>query len=148
MCSFRVRVHNCGHYHKSLKHPCSEAKSRKEVCERVTTEDASTSGSPHCGIIGCDKKPNLKREGPGTRLTCFVAILRTNVLTPANEAPKVPEPMVDSTRMTLTGMSISRHNYSMGRSPSGYRTPCPGTDGFQARHCFRYTYACRGVLSH
>ncbi|EGE77071.1 hypothetical protein BDDG_00008 [Blastomyces dermatitidis ATCC 18188] len=67
MCSFRVRVHNCGHYHKNLNRPCGDANRKKEVCEAGTTEHASTSGSPNCGISGCDKKPNSKREGPGPR---------------------------------------------------------------------------------
>lgn len=66
MCSFRVRVHNCGHYHKTLKRLCRDAKSKKKVCESGTTEDASTSGTPHCGLHGCDQKPQLKREGPGS----------------------------------------------------------------------------------
>jgi hypothetical protein len=46
MRSFRVRVHNCGHYHKSLKDPCSDARRRKSICESGVTEDASSSGSP------------------------------------------------------------------------------------------------------
>ncbi|KAL3459611.1 hypothetical protein BJX64DRAFT_200654 [Aspergillus heterothallicus] len=65
MCSFTVRVHNCGHYRKTLKKPCGDAKRDKKLCRSGNTEDASTTGTPHCGIAGCDKKAGLKREGPG-----------------------------------------------------------------------------------
>ncbi|KAJ5844840.1 hypothetical protein N7534_008509 [Penicillium rubens] len=67
MCSYSIRVDNCGHYHKKLKQPCKPAKAKKEPCMPGTGEDASTSGTPSCGISGCDKKPALKREGPGAR---------------------------------------------------------------------------------
>ncbi|KAK2787044.1 hypothetical protein FQN53_005744 [Emmonsiellopsis sp. PD_33] len=64
---FTVRVHNCGHYRKTLKQPCEDAKRVKSLCRSDNTEDSSTTGTPHCGIAGCDKKSSLKREGPGAR---------------------------------------------------------------------------------
>ncbi|OAX83227.1 hypothetical protein ACJ72_02405 [Emergomyces africanus] len=67
MCSFRVREHICGHYDKTFNNPCKDAKRKKEACEIGTTDDTSTSGSPNCGNSGCDRKRNLKREGPGSR---------------------------------------------------------------------------------
>ncbi|KAL5332509.1 hypothetical protein BJX70DRAFT_129018 [Aspergillus crustosus] len=67
MCSFTVRVHNCGHYRKTLKQPCGPAKQDKKLCHSGNTEDASTTGTSHCGIAGCDKKAGLKQEGPGIR---------------------------------------------------------------------------------
>ncbi|PYI25429.1 hypothetical protein BP00DRAFT_490915 [Aspergillus indologenus CBS 114.80] len=67
MCSFTVRVHNCGHYRKTLKQPYKNAKRERLLCYSSNTEDASTTGTPHCGIAGCDKKSDLKREGPGAR---------------------------------------------------------------------------------
>ncbi|KAL4915064.1 hypothetical protein BDW62DRAFT_213022 [Aspergillus aurantiobrunneus] len=67
MCRFTVRIHNCGHYRKALSQPCKDAKRDKKVCRSGNTEDASTTGTAHCGIYGCDKKAGLKREGPGAR---------------------------------------------------------------------------------
>lgn len=68
MCQYRVRVHNCGHYDKTLKTACAPAKRTKKVCTPGSLEDASTSGLAWCGIHGCDKKPGLRREGPGQLL--------------------------------------------------------------------------------
>ncbi|KGO69156.1 hypothetical protein PITC_096420 [Penicillium italicum] len=65
MCHYRVRVHNCGHYDKTLKTACGPAKRAKKACTPGSHEDASTSGSAWRGISGCNKKSNLRREGPG-----------------------------------------------------------------------------------
>lgn len=90
----------CGHYHKTLKGPCKDAKRRKTVCESGTLEDASTSGAPHCGIAGCDRKAGLKREGPGKTLGFYTDVVVSKYFF------QVLELMVDSTKIMLTGMII------------------------------------------
>ena len=65
MCEYQVRVYNCGHYDKMLRLVCGPAKRTKTVCMPGNFEDASTSGLAWCGIQGCDKKPDLRREGLG-----------------------------------------------------------------------------------
>ncbi|KAL2177917.1 uncharacterized protein P884DRAFT_128913 [Thermothelomyces heterothallicus CBS 202.75] len=63
MCTFTLRVYTCGHYTKSLKKPCKDAKKNKQVCHSGN-EDSSTTGML-CYEDGCDKKPGGLREGPG-----------------------------------------------------------------------------------
>ncbi|RAK96004.1 uncharacterized protein BO80DRAFT_367510, partial [Aspergillus ibericus CBS 121593] len=64
---FSVRVHNCGHYRKTLKQPCKDAEQRKSLCPSGNTTDASTTGTRHGGIAGCDEQSSPMREGPGDR---------------------------------------------------------------------------------
>ena len=64
MCDFTIRVFTCGHWKKSLKSPCNDAKEKKEVCEDGN-EDAKTTGM-FCYESGCDEQPEGRRDGPGT----------------------------------------------------------------------------------
>jgi len=63
MCTYDSRVFRCGHYRKTLMSPCKDAKKKKEACDGGS-ETASTTGG-WCRQLGCDKKPGIKREGPG-----------------------------------------------------------------------------------
>ncbi|KAI3342006.1 hypothetical protein F4824DRAFT_271105 [Ustulina deusta] len=63
MCIFTIRVHTCGHWRKSLKNPCDDAKEKKEVCDSGS-EDSKTTGML-CYEDGCDKEPGGRRDGPG-----------------------------------------------------------------------------------
>ncbi|KAF2191721.1 hypothetical protein K469DRAFT_555312 [Zopfia rhizophila CBS 207.26] len=63
MCTFLTRVHSCGHYVKTLSLPCDNAKKSKEVCDSGS-EDSKTTGGL-CYLFGCDRKPGIRREGPG-----------------------------------------------------------------------------------
>ncbi|KAF2788694.1 hypothetical protein K505DRAFT_328766 [Melanomma pulvis-pyrius CBS 109.77] len=63
MCTFRTRVHRCGHYTKTLKSPCEDSKKSQDVCTSGS-EDSQTTGG-WCYLDGCDMKPNVLREGPG-----------------------------------------------------------------------------------
>ncbi|KAF2195588.1 hypothetical protein K469DRAFT_545995 [Zopfia rhizophila CBS 207.26] len=65
MCTFLTRIHSCGHYTKTLKAPCDNAKKSQEVC-RSGSEDSKTTGGL-CYLSGCDKKPGICREGPDDR---------------------------------------------------------------------------------
>ncbi|KAF2182594.1 hypothetical protein K469DRAFT_585684 [Zopfia rhizophila CBS 207.26] len=64
MCSFQERVYNCGHYTKSCN-PCDKAKKVKAICTSGNKTTSVTTGTPTCGIYGCDGNISLKREGPG-----------------------------------------------------------------------------------
>jgi len=63
MCTWLTRVHSCGHYTKTLQAPCEEASKAKKVCDSGS-EDSKTTGGL-CYLPGCDKKPGIRREGPG-----------------------------------------------------------------------------------
>lgn len=65
MCLYLTRVHSCGHYIKSLQEACNEAKNAKKVCDGGS-EDSKTTGGL-CYLPGCDKKPGIRREGPGKK---------------------------------------------------------------------------------
>ncbi|KAI3335908.1 hypothetical protein F4824DRAFT_136429 [Ustulina deusta] len=62
MCIFTIRVHTCGHWKKSLKNPCDDAKEKKKVCDSGS-EDSKTTGML-CYEDGCDKEPGGRRDGP------------------------------------------------------------------------------------
>jgi uncharacterized protein with von Willebrand factor type A (vWA) domain len=63
MCKYLTRVHSCGHYTKTLEELCKEAKKAKKVCDSGSEESKTTGGL--CYLPGCDKKPGIRREGPG-----------------------------------------------------------------------------------
>lgn len=65
MCTFTTRVSRCGHYTKSLSTPCSDAKKKKEVCDGGSEVSSTTGG--WCFLGGCDKEPNMMRDGPGSQ---------------------------------------------------------------------------------
>jgi hypothetical protein len=64
MCTFSTKVHSCGHYTKELTTPCNTAKTSKTACDSGS-EDSKTTLT-WCYKVGCDKKPGIRREGPGT----------------------------------------------------------------------------------
>lgn len=67
MCYIVVRVHRCGHYTSTLLgDPCEAAVKDGMICDPPKVTNQSSSGA-FCGQPGCDKKPGLKREGPGER---------------------------------------------------------------------------------
>lgn len=65
MCKWLTRVHSCGHYTKTIQEPCNDAKKIKKVCDYGSEESKTTGGL--CYLPGCDKKPGVRREGPGKR---------------------------------------------------------------------------------
>lgn len=65
MCTFDERVHECGHYKKTLSNPCDDAKKNKEVCSSSSVSSSTTGAM--CSFDGCDKKAEPKREGPAGR---------------------------------------------------------------------------------
>lgn len=64
MCVFDERVHNCGHYHKTLTIPCKEAKNKKVVCTTEIKIRAVSTGKKGCDLDGCDQTLSPMREGP------------------------------------------------------------------------------------
>lgn len=72
-CIIHERVHNCGHYEKSLEKACKEAKKKQRVCEAGTTTVSKTTGLKGCSLPNCDKKAGIKRDGPGWCLISWVA---------------------------------------------------------------------------
>ena len=68
MCTVSDRVHDCGHYDRTLYKACKKAREARSLC---TEEDslsikASTTLLKSCYEEGCDGKASPKREGPGT----------------------------------------------------------------------------------
>ena len=95
MCTFTLRVHSCGHYKKSLKMPCDDAKKKKEVCDSGS-EDSSTTGM-FCYFTDCDGEAGGVREGPGNEVP--YGLVWRNLLISSQETGRT----ADLTQVRLIG---------------------------------------------
>lgn len=63
-------MYSCGHYKKSLRQPCNDAKEKEEVCDSGS-KVSSTTGA-FCYFTACDGEAGGVREGPGNEISYLV----------------------------------------------------------------------------